>query len=303
MVMAKKRLIGVTFFGILAIAFSIMMFISYLPHLHSLRFLSTMRLLTGLCWLICGVGVLRLLPWARLIALSAIYIIDTFSPLEPILYVIKTVDIYALAGISTGLLYFISMIVYFTRPRVKEQFKPDLSSDAREEIIETNEISSSLNKVDIINPIQCANVLISPNNISEMGRRKKLISIRKEKISAISLQYGTGATRPVMQAILSFIVIALGLMCGIPILRLIFQGTTVNIYLILRSMTWGSPLIFIGSWLLIEVLQRRYYLLVNTSGGSQKIVFRGKIDRMEIMQFIRRAQLEYSYNIDTGLRE
>ena len=285
MVMAKKRLIGVTFFGILAIAFSIMMFISYLPHLHSLRFLSTMRLLTGLCWLICGVGVLRLLPWARLglIALSAIYIIDTFSPLEPILYVIKTVDIYALAGISTGLLYFISMIVYFTRPRVKEQFKPDLSSDAREEIIETNEIS--------------------PNNISEMGRRKKLISIRKEKISAISLQYGTGATRPVMQAILSFIVIALGLMCGIPILRLIFQGTTVNIYLILRSMTWGSPLIFIGSWLLIEVLQRRYYLLVNTSGGSQKIVFRGKIDRMEIMQFIRRAQLEYSYNIDTGLRE
>jgi len=61
-----------------------------------------------------------------------------------------------------------------------------------------------------------------------MGRRKKLISIRKEKISAISLQYGTGATRPVMQAILSFIVIALGLMCGHSHLAFIFQGTTVN---------------------------------------------------------------------------
>jgi hypothetical protein len=80
--------------------------------------------MTAVCWLVFGVGVLKLLSWARvgLVLLAGIYFIDYVDHPSYISSAIKHHDIGALIRLVAGLIFFVSLIVFFTRSNVKKQF-------------------------------------------------------------------------------------------------------------------------------------------------------------------------------------
>jgi len=119
--------IGIIIFGVLSIIFSI--YISTMvaiPNFHNSthHMFAIAYLLTAICWMIFGIGVLKRLSWARigLVFLSIIYIVDSFDPPSYLIAAIKYRDIRFLTTVSLGLIYFLSLIVFFTRPNIKKIF-------------------------------------------------------------------------------------------------------------------------------------------------------------------------------------
>jgi len=137
--MEKKRSVGVTVFGIIMIIVGILGILSSLvggsmicsiagvkPHAI---FLGVGFLFTtiGIMYLIGGFGVLSLKPWARNLTL----LLSSFNSILIILMLLGTVKVIVkdpiaiLYCIPQILLLFllIGIIYFFTRPKVKEQFK------------------------------------------------------------------------------------------------------------------------------------------------------------------------------------
>lgn len=124
--MSKKNSIVITIFGILAIIFSIYVFLSLVPELIEPYGLPTIfAFISAFCWLIFGIGILKRLSWARtgIIIIAIIYIIDTFEQPMLLLEVISSRDFFKLSIIISGLIFFLSTIFIFTRKTIKEQFK------------------------------------------------------------------------------------------------------------------------------------------------------------------------------------
>jgi hypothetical protein len=124
--------IGIIIFGILSIVFSIyiMMMVAiprFLYPSHSHMFAAA-YFITAICWMIFGIGVLKRLSWARigLIFVAIIYIADSFDPPSFLIAEIKNNDIWTLTTVSLGLIFFISLIVFFTRPKIKKIFDKEL---------------------------------------------------------------------------------------------------------------------------------------------------------------------------------
>ena len=120
--------IGIIIFGVLSIIFSIFIFsMVAIPRLlstgHSHLF-AVAYLITAICWMIIGIGDLKLLSWARIcqIFLAIIYIAYSFDPPSYLIAVIKNHDIWALTTVILGLIFFSSLIVFFTRPNIKKKF-------------------------------------------------------------------------------------------------------------------------------------------------------------------------------------
>ncbi len=124
--MAKKSSVWITLFGILAIIFSIFIFLSLVPEFTKPYGLTTFfTFMSALCWLIFGIGVLRRSSWARtgMIIIAIVYIIDTFEQPRLLLEVISNHDFLKLSIIINGLLFFLAIVFIFTRRTIKEQFK------------------------------------------------------------------------------------------------------------------------------------------------------------------------------------
>ncbi len=133
--MAKERSPGVTAFGFLSMAFSVILFLLLLPafsQLEKLRLRTILQMVSVPCWFILGIGVLKLKPWARtgIIILSFLYIFDTLYPPYPVLRAIIHFHIPSLSLIVAELILFESFIFFFAGSKVKKQFKNHSSSKA-----------------------------------------------------------------------------------------------------------------------------------------------------------------------------
>lgn len=122
------------------------------------------------------------------------------------------------------------------------------------------------------------------------------MSVPRERILEVTLVYGTGAQRPIVQAAVSLIIVILGIFLGVlPLYHVLSKGmSNYN----LKGFAFALLLVPIGIWLLIEVLQRKYYLLVKTDKRAQKVVFKSSTKASEISEFIKKAQEDFGYNIN-----
>jgi hypothetical protein len=120
--------IGIKIYGILAVLFSLLIiYIVVIPdfiyRLDSYMF-TLAYLITAICWLVFGIGVLKRVNWARigLIVVSGIYAVDTIEYPSHLIATIKRYGSEALALLIIAIIFFVSLIVYFTRPRIKKHF-------------------------------------------------------------------------------------------------------------------------------------------------------------------------------------
>jgi len=129
----RKRPVGVVVFGIIAIIIGSIIFYSIIPltkftypfYLHSLPYF-----IVAILFILSGVGILKLKNWARIL-FFLLMIIWSFFGLQASRYMQVYYLIYrkshSLGPIIGWVVYFLlpslAAFYYFTRPKVKEQFK------------------------------------------------------------------------------------------------------------------------------------------------------------------------------------
>jgi hypothetical protein len=121
----KQNYIGITLLGISAMLFALYIFLIYIPEMtQPMSVRVFLYLLSSFCWLIFGIGILRRLPWARtgIIITAIVYIIDSLEEPSSIFEAINRHDYATLGRLSIGLIFFFSVLIFFTRKTVKAQF-------------------------------------------------------------------------------------------------------------------------------------------------------------------------------------
>jgi hypothetical protein len=118
--------IGIIIYGILSVIFSAFISIFIVtpqlmcaPNMNAVGYM-----ITAVCWLACGLGILMRKSWARigLIFVAGLYIIGSFEAPSFILMAIRDRELLPLGILVAGLGFFISLIVFLIRPKVKQQF-------------------------------------------------------------------------------------------------------------------------------------------------------------------------------------
>ncbi|MGD0887021.1 MAG: hypothetical protein ABSA46_19435 [Thermodesulfovibrionales bacterium] len=159
-----------------------------------------------------------------------------------------------------------------------------------------------------INSIRYSKVEISDSGIIERNGNSIVITIPREQIRQIKLCYDTMAKNPFCQYFLGFTLLSLGL---IGLLVTFFAGVHGNSPAHAEPGTFVFPLvpaalwlmIGAGIWLLMGIFRARYHLWIYTETGIRKIVFDKTVDIGEIRQFIRKAQVNFGYEIDMSVLE
>jgi len=126
--MAKKRSVGVAVFGILIIIFSMIILYGSIRMTIFFGKAPITQIIMASLWLISGIGVLRLIPWARItIIIPPIYIILNLAIFifnkGKVYDVISTLGTKFIALTLICIIFSCLTIFFFTRPKVKEQFK------------------------------------------------------------------------------------------------------------------------------------------------------------------------------------
>ena len=137
------------------------------------------------------------------------------------------------------------------------------------------------------NKLSYLNLAISEKGLSEFSDGRRIIFIPKEEVQIIEIKFGSSAERPIVQAIVSLLLITLGcvgvtmLACGLGGLR------------------WALGFLFfgcLGIWFLYETLKRNHYLWVICRGDKRKLIFRGNFQEGEFSKFINDGtKLGYSF--------
>jgi hypothetical protein len=151
--------------------------------------------------------------------------------------------------------------------------------------------------------LKCSTVKISDAGISELDGASDLIFIPKDQIKSITLFYGCGVQRPIIQTLLSILLISVPTYLCIPPLFACLNtsepcgGKLLFIFIM--------PLIFVffGIWMFIEVFKNNYYFKVKSENNIKKIVFKERPTEISLAQFINQARQYYGYIIESEVKE
>jgi hypothetical protein len=135
------------------------------------------------------------------------------------------------------------------------------------------------------------NITVSNKGIAEYNGKRCAVFIAREDILHIESGIGSRAENPLGQGILSIILSGLG---------------AYGLFLVSRVgwalLRWeGGFVVFglIGLWLLYEVLKRGHNLRVTGPKETRKLVFSGKVDEVELKEFLANVA-RFGYDCRTG---
>ena len=127
----------------------------------------------------------------------------------------------------------------------------------------------------------------------------------------MTMQKGIKSERPIADIVIGAVLILIGVYIFLPMLPGLWSPTFLepqnnlhSRYAPIHFVVMGLVPIPIGIYLVINALQKRYFLLIDTTKGiKRKIVFNGDISSSEIRSFIEQAQAKYGYHIATTTQE
>ncbi len=147
---------------------------------------------------------------------------------------------------------------------------------------------------------------ISGTEIAQLKGGKAVITVPREKILRIKLVHDARAKNPFCQFFLGFTLLALGIIGMITIFLAalgkpgLFQTAVEDAGLpLLPIVLW--LMIGAGIWCLAGVFQSRYQFHIETERGICKLFFGKSADIGEIRQFVRKARMDYGYEIDSSV--
>ncbi len=149
---------------------------------------------------------------------------------------------------------------------------------------------------------------ISASKIVGFGRKRASVTVPRRQIRHIKLSYDTCVKNPFLQFFMGFTLATLGL---IGIITFLIAALESGHLIQKESGEFVLPMIPIilwlatgtGLWLLIRVFRAQYHLVVETDSGQCKIFFDRSTDIHDIRQLIRRANIDFGYEIESSVLE
>ena len=146
---------------------------------------------------------------------------------------------------------------------------------------------------------------ISKTAISEIRDDRIFVTVPREQIRQIKLCYDTSAKNPFCQYFLGFTLFSIGLIGLIVVFYASLGGGSL---IQAKSEEFVVPLVptalwlmaGTGLWLLSGIFRAKYLFLIDTEKGIRKLFFENSGDINEIQQFIRKAHLNFGYEIDVS---
>jgi hypothetical protein len=136
-------------------------------------------------------------------------------------------------------------------------------------------------------------ISFSESAVTEVESGKVMVSIARTDVRRISLRHASRAQRPLVQIVMGAVLVGVGL---IPLRHLIDWMSRGGVIFEFELLLFGLPVV--GVWLIFESLSRGYFLDVEQSSGSKKMLFHGKISPEQIEEFLKAAEDRMGYRID-----
>jgi hypothetical protein len=147
-------------------------------------------------------------------------------------------------------------------------------------------------------------VEISETEISEYDGHRKVVTISKDDVKEISIEYGFSEERPITSILIGLIILAPGVSLGLlplfQILSRLLRGEQVHGNIGLYA--FATPLIFIGAGLLFKTFKLSYFLKIVTNKSIKKLPFRKNIERAKIDLFAMECNKVFGYKIKNSSR-
>jgi tetratricopeptide (TPR) repeat protein len=121
--------ISIPVFGILSITFSLVIVaLVALPSLRrGINSFNVLYLATGVCWFMCGIGIIKRKSWARrgLMFLAVLYLYDSLQQPARIIHAITASKWLGLSALLVGLIFFVTLLIFLSLTSIKQQFSKD----------------------------------------------------------------------------------------------------------------------------------------------------------------------------------
>jgi hypothetical protein len=120
------------------------------------------------------------------------------------------------------------------------------------------------------------NIQVTLNSLNELDGNQVIVSIPKAEIRSVTLCNGESVERPVRQLISGGVFIVLGFVIGVwPLAGIIFNHEVIREAIAIKPFVMAIPSIFIGTYLIIPIFQKNYYLRVQTISAQRKLPIKG----------------------------
>jgi hypothetical protein len=132
------------------------------------------------------------------------------------------------------------------------------------------------------------NVAVSEKGLAEFSGNRRVVFIPKEQVRNVEIKFGPQAERPIVQGIIAIALIGLGVVG----LSMLAADGLVAIRWSLGFLVFGG----LGVWLLYEASKTGFYLRVISPNDTRKLVFKGVIQKAELLDFTKNAaQFGYDF--------
>ena len=149
-----------------------------------------------------------------------------------------------------------------------------------------------------MNHLKFSTVEITEEEVAEYDGNKKIVAIERKDINTIDLKYGFIGEYFIVQIICGFVCIGISLILGFfPVIRMFSENDFPSTYAILPTFAYAIPLIFIGLYLILSLLKRKYYLDVIFGNKRRKIIFQDDKSSIEIIDFVKKVNSGLGYHI------
>jgi hypothetical protein len=145
-------------------------------------------------------------------------------------------------------------------------------------------------------PIEYLSVRISGSSVAEMDGASPAVELPGKDIERLELMYGVAAERPAVQLILGAILMLTGVFPVRTIVAWVKEGGTLDV-LHLGILVFAM----LGALLIKGVFTKRHFLRVVTATDARKVVFRGKVEETQLVEFLRKARESFPYSIISTL--
>jgi hypothetical protein len=136
------------------------------------------------------------------------------------------------------------------------------------------------------------NISFSERGVFEIQRGRQVAGVLAPDIKQIRLQYGTGANRPIFEAIVGTVLLLVGIK-GL----LLFIAAPMGFRYELALMVLGA----IGASMLFDVLKRRYVLCVFATDRVHKLSFSGSANLAGIEIFRDEVHRRFGIEIQSEI--
>jgi hypothetical protein len=130
-------------------------------------------------------------------------------------------------------------------------------------------------------PLSCGGITCDANGLQEFDGSRLMAAVTREEIRSIRFQHGTLAPHPIIQSILGA---ALSVVGFYPLKHLIHWARHGGTFF--EGEAWFVVFLVIGLYLLWTAFRRGYYLLVESTQGKKRFVFRPGTPPAELQAFV-----------------